>query len=95
MVRQCLKAFNAPIGLYDWCVKWVKDVHNVSASHKLNWKTPDEYYYGNTPDISNIDFISMSLFGIMIQIHLNLKITKKKEDGLVLHPPLEMNLHTI
>ena len=56
MVRQCLKAFNAPIGLYDWCVKWVKDVHNVSASHKLNWKTPDEYYYGNTPDISKYRF---------------------------------------
>ena len=45
MVRQCLKAFNAPIGLYDWCVKWVKDVHNVSASHKLNWKTPNEYSF--------------------------------------------------
>ena len=56
MVRQCLKAFNALIGLYDWCVKWVKDVHNVSASHKLNWKTLNEYCYGNTPDISKYRF---------------------------------------
>ena len=56
MVRQCIKAYNAPVGLYDWRVKWVKDIHNVSASHKLKWKTPDEYYNGNTPDISRYRF---------------------------------------
>ena len=91
MGRQCLKAFNAPIGLYDWCVKWVKDVDNVSASHTLNWKTPDEYYYGNTPDISKYRFHFYEPIWYYDPNTPKCKNNLKKEDGLVLHPPLEMN----
>ena len=51
-----LKMTNAPITKYDWCAKWVKDVHNSTALRSLNWKTPLEISAGETPDISMFNY---------------------------------------
>ena len=61
MVRVALKMTNAPLTKYDWCAKWVKDVHNSTALKSLNWKTPLEISTGETPDISMFNYIVLFL----------------------------------
>ena len=51
----------------------------------------DEYYYGNTPDISKYRFHFYEPIWYYDPNTPKFKNNLKKEDGLVLHPPLEMN----
>ena len=60
MVKRCHWAFKAPLSCHQWCHKWCKDVWNVLASRKLNWRTPKEKLIGETPDLSPFCFHLMS-----------------------------------
>jgi hypothetical protein len=59
MVRNVMRAFNAPLSRHDYAQKWCCEVLNVVANRKVGWRTPLE---------QNFVFISGSLFGTMYDL---------------------------
>jgi hypothetical protein len=56
MVKKVMRAFQVPLSEHDWAQKWCVDVHNISASRKLAWKSPMAVSEGHTQDISPFRF---------------------------------------
>ena len=56
MVQNCLRAFNAPIELSNWCALHCCQVNNHASRGSLNNKTPLEVSTGVTPDVSHFRF---------------------------------------
>ena len=47
-----LNATGAPEFVWTDCVKWITDIHNITANEALGYRTPYEKRHGSTPDIS-------------------------------------------
>jgi hypothetical protein len=56
MVQNCLRTFNAPVELSNWCLLWCCQVNNHVSRRSLNYRTPEEVSTGRTPDISKFRF---------------------------------------
>ena len=55
--RLLMQARDAPEKYWDFAVELATEYLNHIATRKLGWKTPYEYHYGDTPDISVFHFL--------------------------------------
>ena len=56
MIQNCMRSFDAPGELWNWCAKYCCQINNVTSRKSLNWRTPWEISTGTTPDISKFRF---------------------------------------
>ena len=52
-----MQARDAPEKYWDFAVELATEYLNHIATRKLGWKTPHEYHFGDTPDISVFHFL--------------------------------------
>eukprot|EP00957_Ditylum_brightwellii_P187308 14265303-Ditylum_brightwellii.AAC.2 len=56
MVKNVKRKFNVPLKEHNWVQKWCADVHNITLSRNLDWKSPMDVAVGHTQDISDFRF---------------------------------------
>ena len=64
MVQINMKEFTIPLNQHHWCVKWCKDVYNMSLMRKLGRRSLKESLKGDTPDTSMLRFYMWETFVI-------------------------------
>ena len=55
-IQKCMRSFDTPGELWNWCAKHCCQINNVIFCKSLNWRNPWEISTGATPDISKFIF---------------------------------------
>ena len=55
--REQVQVRDVPEKYWDFAVELAVEYRNHIATRKLGWRTPNEYYFGDTPDISIFRFL--------------------------------------
>ena len=72
-----LNATGAPELVWTDCVKWITDIHNITANEALGYRTPYEKRHGSTPDISA--FIVFHFWEPILYLEANNSFPDSKE----------------
>ena len=72
-----LNATGAPEFVWTDCVKWITDIHNITANEALGYRTPYEKRHGSTPDISA--FIIFHFWEAILYLEPNNSFPDSKE----------------